>query len=219
MKEGRIDRDHASTRSALRLFGPLLLAAGAVLMVIGAIRMFSPAWSDATGRTGSVFGGAFEESGDRWDDMSRRHADRARRSFGGFGMVAGGMVLLAVGAVLTKFGYMGRVARYAAGELAPVATDTLNYVADESSQAVRSVSSAIAAGIHDGRGDAPPSGEPAPKTVVRCHKCNAANDADDRFCGQCGAELLKRRPCPSCGELNDGDAKFCDNCGLRFEQR
>ena len=54
-------------------------------------------------------------------------------------------------------------------------------------------------------------------TVVRCHKCNAENDTDAKFCDGCGAALTKTRACPACSELNDPDARFCDNCGHRFE--
>ena len=44
---------------------------------------------------------------------------------------------------MTKFAYMGKVARYSAAELAPVAKDTLNYIAKESSEGISSVAQTI----------------------------------------------------------------------------
>jgi len=49
---------------------------------------------------------------------------------------------------------------------------------------------------------------------VRCPKCNEENDADAKFCKECGAAVAKTAHCPDCGELNDADANFCDNCGI-----
>ena len=54
-----------------------------------------------------------------------------------------GMPLSFVGMVLCKFAFMGSVARYAAGELAPVGADTFNYVAKETQEGVAEVSEAI----------------------------------------------------------------------------
>ena len=55
-----------------------------------------------------------------------------------------------VGAVLSQFGFMGAVARYMAGEAAPVATDTIKYVAEETKGAVETVSKAVAIGVVEG---------------------------------------------------------------------
>ena len=60
-----------------------------------------------------------------------------------------GMPLVGIGSQMLKFGYLGAVARYAAGEVAPVATDTLNFAADETRGSVRKMSGAIAAGLRD----------------------------------------------------------------------
>lgn len=57
-----------------------------------------------------------------------------------------GMPVLFVGAVLTKFGYMGKVARYAAGELAPVGKDSFNYLAAGTQSGVADVSEAFHSG-------------------------------------------------------------------------
>src|SRR5882672_9270552 len=42
-----------------------------------------------------------------------------------------GLPLMFVGGVLCQFGFMGAVARFMAGEAAPVAADTVNYMAEE----------------------------------------------------------------------------------------
>jgi hypothetical protein len=57
-----------------------------------------------------------------------------------------GMPIMFVGGVMTKFAYMGKVARYSAAELAPVAKDTFNYVAKESSEGVSSIAKSIKQG-------------------------------------------------------------------------
>ncbi len=74
-------------------------------------------------------------------------------SFGSFGTprffwcAFVGMPLLFVGFVLCKFGYMGDVYRYVAGEVAPVAKDTANYMGEGIQPGVKAVSKAVAAGI------------------------------------------------------------------------
>jgi hypothetical protein len=137
-------------------------------------------------------------------------------AFGGFGRPRlfwccfVGAPVLAAGGALAKFGYMGAVGRYMAGEMAPVAKDTFNYMADGTRDGVRTVARAVGEGLglRDGEG---------PATVVLCHRCNGENDADAKFCSECGAPIRKTKPCAGCGELNDPDARFCDNCGDRFE--
>ncbi len=44
-----------------------------------------------------------------------------------------------------------------------------------------------------------------------CPTCGAANDAAQRFCGQCGAALSHR--CAACGEQNPPGFRFCGACG------
>jgi hypothetical protein len=120
---------------------------------------------------------------------------------------------MGVGGALCKFAFLGAVSRYVAGETAPVAKDTFNYLADGTKDGVRDIAGAIGQGLSAGLGTAAGGTE---KIVLRCHKCNHTNDADARFCDQCGAPLEKTKPCPGCGELNDPDARFCDNCGREF---
>jgi hypothetical protein len=121
-----------------------------------------------------------------------------------------GMPIAFVGSVLTGYGFMGAVARYTAGEAAPVAKDTFNYMAEGTQDGVRTMASAIGQGL---RGDVTPG---ATVSGVRCPKCNHTNSEETKFCAECGFSLQKSKPCPSCAEVNDPDAKFCDNCGHSF---
>jgi class 3 adenylate cyclase len=44
-----------------------------------------------------------------------------------------------------------------------------------------------------------------------CPACGQANAADQRFCTNCGTELLRR--CPMCSHTNPPGSRFCGNCG------
>ena len=121
-----------------------------------------------------------------------------------------GIPLLFVGGVLSSFGYMGKMARYQAQEMAPVAKDTFNYMAEGTSEGIKTVAGAIGQGLREGGLG---SGS---QTMVRCHKCNALVGVDAKFCSQCGQAMGKTKACPQCRELNDPDAAFCDNCGYKY---
>lgn len=64
-----------------------------------------------------------------------------------------GMPLLFVGSVLSMFGFMGAVARYAAAEQVPVATDAINDLADGTRGAVKTVARAGAEGVKEAQID------------------------------------------------------------------
>jgi class 3 adenylate cyclase/tetratricopeptide (TPR) repeat protein len=46
---------------------------------------------------------------------------------------------------------------------------------------------------------------------INCPACGRENDADQRFCTNCGGSLLQA--CPTCSATNLPGAKFCGNCG------
>ncbi len=122
------------------------------------------------------------------------HFDRSPTLFWLFFL---GAPLLFVGVVLTNAGYMGAVTRYVAQEQAPVAADTINYLASETAPAARTLAGALREGLSDSR--------------RACPACAASNDPDARFCDSCGRAL--HRVCAACQKENDPDAKFCDACG------
>jgi uncharacterized membrane protein len=60
-----------------------------------------------------------------------------------------GLPLIFVGLVMSKFGYIGSVARYLAGESAPVTKDTVNYMVEGAKDAVKTVARAVAEGVQE----------------------------------------------------------------------
>ncbi|MBN1845412.1 MAG: zinc ribbon domain-containing protein [Sedimentisphaerales bacterium] len=181
-RDDQIDPGHRGSRGVLRVLGPVLMVGGLVLLVVG---------------FGSVLGriAGFGDSA---------------RAFGPprhIWCIFVGMPIFFVGMVLTKFGYLGRVSRYLAQEIAPVGKDTFNYLAEGTRDGVETIAGAVGKGLASGMTGAHDA------VVRRCPACHRLADDDDRFCSECGASLEKDKPCPRCGRPNDPDAKFCDKCG------
>jgi RNA polymerase subunit RPABC4/transcription elongation factor Spt4 len=114
-----------------------------------------------------------------------------------------GMPILFIGVSMCMFGFMGAVARYQAGEVAPVGRDTFNYLAEGTKDGVQTMATAVAAGLGQGLAGT--------RKTIACPQCGHLSDAAARFCDECGMSLAKA--CAACGQTNDGDAKFCANCG------
>lgn len=95
-----------------------------------------------------------------------------------------GMPLMFVGGVMSQFGFLGAVTRYVAGEGAPVAADTANYMAEETKGAVETVAKSAAKGIVEGI----EAGRGAGKTNF-CPHCGIALEANFKFCPNCGKSL------------------------------
>jgi hypothetical protein len=83
--------------------------------------------------------------------------------------------LLAVGGWLLQAGFLGMGARYASGELSPVAKDTAHYLSD--GEGVLGV------------GRTSSGGGGAPATGPYCRQCGTRNDTDARFCDSCGTAM------------------------------
>lgn len=119
-------------------------------------------------------------------------------SFGGDGMPSlfwcafVGMPVFVIGLGITFTAFRREIATYQKNESAPV----INEFAEDIKPAVQSVASAVR--------------ETAAQDAI-CPNCGEKNDADAKFCKNCGAAL--RKVCPDCGEQNDADAKFCKSCG------
>ncbi len=120
-------------------------------------------------------------------------------SFGGDGMPSlfwcafVGMPVFVIGLGITFTAFRREIATYHKNESAPV----INEFAEDIKPAVQSVASAVR--------------ETAAAQDAICPNCGEKNDADAKFCKNCGAAL--RKVCPDCGEQNDADAKFCKSCG------
>ena len=119
-------------------------------------------------------------------------------SFGGDGMPSlfwcafVGMPVFVIGLGITFTAFRREIATNHKNESAPV----INEFAEDIKPAVQSVASAVR--------------ETAAQDAI-CPNCGEKNDADAKFCKNCGAAL--RKVCPDCGEQNDADAKFCKSCG------
>ena len=93
-----------------------------------------------------------------------------------------GLPLMFVGGVLSQFGFMGAVARYIAGETAPVAADATNYLAEETKGAVETVAKSAARGVVEGI-------EAGKAAASFCPHCGNSVKPDFKFCPQCGKSL------------------------------
>ncbi|NLX06759.1 MAG: hypothetical protein GXY33_16605 [Phycisphaerae bacterium] len=61
--------------------------------------------------------------------------------------------LMFLGTAMCMFGYLGAFQRYAAGETAPVAKDTINYMGQNTQPGLKAAVKAIAQGIREGQED------------------------------------------------------------------
>jgi hypothetical protein len=94
-----------------------------------------------------------------------------------FWMVFAGIPLLAVGGWLCQAGYGGVAARYASGELSPVAKDGAAYLTD--GEGLLGVGRTV--------DDAPAAASAT--TGPFCRSCGVRNDGDARYCDGCGRSL------------------------------
>lgn len=94
-----------------------------------------------------------------------------------------GLPLMFVGGVMSQFGFMGAVARYIAGESAPVMAETVNYMADETKDAVKTVAQFAAKGIIEGI-------EAGKAATNFCPHCGTPIKAEFQFCPKCGKPRL-----------------------------
>ena len=176
MARSRRINQHASTqRTGLRTLGAILAVVGGIFAAVGMVSFFS-----------SFGAKPFESS----------PPDK-------FWCAFVGVPMLGIGLTMLKIGYMGTIARYVAGETAPVVSDTLNYVADETKDSIRKVVSSAAAGLRT----------PTEDATTSCPACGHNNDHDARFCDHCGKAMPGPKACGNCGNVNDHDARFCDDCG------
>lgn len=193
---------HGRVRSQLRVLGPILILAGAIFLTVGVADFF-----------------AGFASGPRRVEFPALHPTLPGEPPAPFGATSAvepkpsrfwcafvGAPLLALGVWITKFAYLGAAVRYVATEVAPVGADVANYLVAGTRGAVRDLAGAIGEGVRAG-------GSAARGPALACRSCDAANDADARFCKGCGTPVVRSNVCAGCGEPNDLDAKYCDHCG------
>jgi RNA polymerase subunit RPABC4/transcription elongation factor Spt4 len=190
-EEEKINTGHTKVRGVLRIVGPVLIVMGGLCIAVALFDVIRVIVTDSF-------------------DMPKLAV---------LFFIGGPMLVAGFG--MTSFAFMGAVARFQAGEVAPVARDTFNYMAEGTQEGVKTAAKAVGEGLSSGlaAGGMAGIGSAAPEENqpgVRCHKCNFIETADAKFCSECGAAMEKNKPCPECNELNDPDAKFCDNCGRTF---
>lgn len=181
-----IGPQHESARNALRIMGPALALTGLVLTVIGIGNFLVTL-------TGMI------SSGPGFGDFAFPRY---------FWCAFVGLPLFGVGLMLTKFGFLGHIARYLAGETVPVAQDAFNDVAEATAPGVEAIARAAARGFSDPTG----TSRPAPE-ALRCPRCQTVQDAHAKYCNQCGSEIAVAVACASCGGANPLGARFCGQCG------
>ena len=54
--------------------------------------------------------------------------------------------------------------------------------------------------------------------TVECQKCGAKNDANAKYCINCGAKITTERKCAGCGQVLEGNAKYCPECGRKADE-
>lgn len=80
-----------------------------------------------------------------------------------------GMPIIFFGFVLSGLGFGGSIAKYQSREYAPVAKDTFNYLAKETTPGLQEISKALQ------QGD-------SPKQTSTCNNCYEQNPFDAKFC-------------------------------------
>lgn len=113
-----------------------------------------------------------------------------------------GLPLIGVGGMITQYAFLGAIHRFVAGEAAPVAKDTFNYMATGTQAGVRDIATAIKQGF---------AGEP-----LSCPACGTSHDIEAKFCENCGQPIASSKTCSQCSAANNPRAKFCDTCGHKF---
>ncbi|MCT8136733.1 zinc ribbon domain-containing protein [Anaerobacillus sp. CMMVII] len=107
------------------------------------------------------------------------------------------------GFVVSGLGYGGTVAKYQSREYAPVAKDTFNYLAKETTSGVKDITNAIQQGVGS-------------KQELTCHSCQHPNASHAKFCSECGEKLAQ--VCGQCEQVNSQEAKYCNSCGNTLEK-
>lgn len=157
--EEKIDPGHRKVVAVLRIVGPLFLAMGGLCMLVAFIELVGV--------------------------MNDMHSGPPCL----FWLFFIGMPLLFIGFVMTLAGFAGKIARFQAAQYAPVAKDTLNYMAEGTQDAVKTVARAVGEGVGAGISAASPDASESAKTICRCPKCGFAETTDAKFCSGCGTSI------------------------------
>lgn len=134
------------------------------------------------------------------------------------------------GVIMTHFGIMAKfashardIASYGASTIFPVASDAMNYTADNIAPAVGRGISNLGKGIGDAAGEIAGGvarGVRQAKRDLPCPNCGELNANDAKFCAKCGTGLAAKTKangfCPNCGDPTEEGQKFCEKCGQKL---
>ncbi|WP_273320726.1 zinc ribbon domain-containing protein [Vallitalea guaymasensis] len=193
MNNNSIDKNHTGKKNTLKVLGPLVLGIGIIFLVICLVDFFR----------------SFNSMGSMNSFGFNNTPDAPTKFWCGFI----GIPLIGFGGAMCKFAFMGEVARYSAGEISPVAKDTINYMASGTKDSIREVTKAVKEGLTSN------TDEGSNEKYIICSECQTKNDYDAKYCKNCSAKLNKYKVCWYCNEKNDYDAKFCNNCGNSLKER
>ena len=105
--------------------------------------------------------------------------------FVGIPLLGVGFMFCAISFFLLFFTHTRDILSFGASGIAPVAGETVNYLADKTSPAIEKTAEAITKGVVKGKNSA------ATKPNVKfCTNCGAENRKDAKFCYNCGEKLL-----------------------------
>jgi len=164
----RIDPGHAERRQKLSTVSVVMLLVGLAFLLYGFYE-FSR--------------GFFRPTSEFFADPNRVMDEDRSSGFTGIICIFLGAVGAMFGARGLFFARAGSILRYAAAETAPVAKDTVNYLADETTEGVEKVAAAITRGAKKG------SGAPSEVVKVRCRACGYLESEDAKFCSGCGKPI------------------------------
>jgi len=88
-----------------------------------------------------------------------------------------GMPIIFIGSIVTYAGYGQDAAKYMSREMAPVASETFNYIAEETQEGVETVAKAVQ------------RGKAEVVQAKQCPSCQTLNKVDANFCNECGASV------------------------------
>lgn len=197
--EQGIDPGHADKRANRTVAGVVLLIVGGVLILCGIAKLSSGPSTPA--HSTREF---FADPEGSMDRQIQAGEEQGKAITQGMLCIMPGLLCAAIGLALILSANAGRLARYQAAEMLPVAGDAAREMTPVISEVVREVAHSVREGFS---GDAP-----AETSGHLRHSCGAMNHPDDKFCKGCGQPLGELR-CPRCSARNEPDAKFCSRCG------
>ncbi len=157
----RSNKGYKHAKSTMRILGPVLLALGGVLTIIG---------------VGSFLLGFFAiVSGSSSSGTSTL-----------FFLALPGMALLGIGGMITQAGYLKEVAQYTALETSPAVTTTVSAIKSALTEDDILCSSCSAPIEPDSKFCSSCGIE---ITKLQCAKCHAEIEPDDKYCGSCGTTI------------------------------